>query len=280
MKKLRRKNGFTLVECVVAMAVLAIMSLLLTMILSVTLKTRNSNMQLESDIDKQVANLASGSGGVKESYDDGIAFDGFTIPGNSTPNVSANKTSGEENGLSKLEFDFGKYFEAMGEPPKLGSDKDADKVEVGDWEKTAPCFGNVDLKEKIYITETKSLNETTKIYDINWKVKFTVKSYAAVDSVKLTLPVGSKFKTWSTPNGVEKGPIGFTRKLTQYIVMIRPDDNSADPEPVNMELNVEVDLSFTISEEDYNENYKNLASYFGVGDFPAQTSVDIVPTNN
>ncbi|MDE6579467.1 MAG: type II secretion system GspH family protein, partial [Ruminiclostridium sp.] len=47
MKKLRRKNGFTLVECVVAMAVLAIMSLLLTMILSVTLKTRNSNMQLE-----------------------------------------------------------------------------------------------------------------------------------------------------------------------------------------------------------------------------------------
>ncbi|MDE6725260.1 MAG: hypothetical protein K2J79_06610, partial [Ruminiclostridium sp.] len=65
-----------------------------------------------------------------------------------------------------------------------------------------------------------------------------------------------------------------------YIVMIRPDDNSADPEPVNMELNVEVDLSFTISEEDYNENYKNLASYFGVGDFPAQTSVDIVPTNN
>lgn len=286
MKKLRRKNGFTLVECVVAMAVLAIMSLLLMMILSVTLKTRNNNMQLESDIDKQVENLASGNGAVTESYNDGIAFDGFTIPGNSTPNVSANKASGDQNGLSRLEFDFEKYFDDMGEPPKLGSDKDDEKVEVGDWEKTAPCFGYIDLKEKVYITETKTYDETAKTYDIKWNVQFTVNSYSAVDSVKFTLPVGSKFTGWSTPTGAEYKPqwesdgIGYTRKLTKYILMIRPNDKSADPDPVKTELKVEVDLKFTISEEDYNENYKNLASYFGVGDFPDQTSIGIVPTNN
>lgn len=45
--KLKSKKGFTLVECVVAMAVLAIMSLLLMMILNVTVMTRNSNMKTE-----------------------------------------------------------------------------------------------------------------------------------------------------------------------------------------------------------------------------------------
>lgn len=289
MKRLKGKNGFTLVECVVAMTVLAIMSLLLTMILSATLKVRNTNMQLEKEIDQQVENLASGDGAVKESFDKGIDFKDFTIPGNTAENVTANKTSGEQNGLSKLEFDFNNYFDAMGDPPKLGSDKNDEKIEVGDWEKTAPCFGKLDLKSGsagwIWINETKTFDETAKMYDITWRVSFTVNSYTAVDSLKLTLPVGSKFKGWSTPSGVEKkrfdegNLIGYTRKITQYILMIQPNASYADT-GTGGEQYVEVNLNFTISEEDYKNNYKNLSNYFNFGDFPDKTSINILKLEN
>ena len=289
MKRLKEKNGFTLVECVVAMAVLAIMSLLLTMMLSVTLKIRNDNMQLESDIDQQVEKLASGDGAVKESYNDGIVFDGFTIPGNDTPNVSANKVSGDNDGVSKLEFNFDNYFDAMGDPPKLGSDKDDEKIEVGDWEKTAPCFGSLDLTDGaaggIWIYETKTFDETTKMYDITWRVGFTVNSYTAIDSMKLTLPVGSKFNGWSTPIGTEKKKfgegdlIGYTRKITQYILMIQPNASYADAGTCGGQY-VEVDLNFTISEEDYKSNYKNLSNYFNQGDNPAETRIHIISLAN
>lgn len=280
MKKLRRKSGFTLVECIVAMAVLAIMSLLLTMILSVALKIRNENMQLEQDLDKQVEKLASGEG-EKENYNNGIKFgDKFTIPGNSDPNVSANKVSGDSDGISKLEFDFNNYFDAMGDPPKLDGNKDPDKIEVGDWEKTAPCFGHVDLKGTVQIIETKNLDAVTKIYDVTWTVKFTVNSYNAVDSVKITLPIGSDFKSWSSVGATDDNQIGYTRKITQYIIMIQPNGTISGADSEKKEQNVEVALKFKISEEDYKNNCENLAKYFGVGDFPTQTSVNVIPTNS
>lgn len=279
MKKLRKKSGFTLVECIVAMAVLSIMSLLLTMILSVALKIRNENMQLEQDLDKQVEKLASGDGD-KEDYNDGIKFgDKFTIPGNGS-NVEANKVFGDDDGISKLEFDFSKYFEAMGDPPKLNEIADPDKIQVGDWENTAPCFGYVNLDGKINIHEDKTLG-AGDIYNVTWKVKFTVKNYRFEDSVKLTLPIGSTFTDWSSTkplsgNNYTHNDVGYTRKLTKYILMIQPK-NAAES---NSEETVEVYLYFRISKKDYEENCKNLSYYFTGKDFPAQTSVDVVPTNN
>ena len=57
MKKLRKNSGFTLVECLVAMAVLAIMMLGLLMILNAAVKQRNRNTQQEREIDQQVEQI-------------------------------------------------------------------------------------------------------------------------------------------------------------------------------------------------------------------------------
>lgn len=82
MRKLRKNSGFTLVECVVAMAVLAVMTLGLMMILSVTVKQRNLNTQKERDIDKQVEQVNVDDKDVKYTdIDDILISDDLKITG-------------------------------------------------------------------------------------------------------------------------------------------------------------------------------------------------------
>ena len=69
MKKLLKNSGFTLLECIVAMAVLAVMTLGLLMILNVTVKQRNENSEIERSVDNQAENIVQGNFKV-----DGAAF--------------------------------------------------------------------------------------------------------------------------------------------------------------------------------------------------------------
>ena len=61
MKKLLKNSGFTLLECIVAMAVLAVMTLGLLMILNVTVKQRNQNSEIERSVDNQAENIVQGN---------------------------------------------------------------------------------------------------------------------------------------------------------------------------------------------------------------------------
>ena len=82
MRKLRKNGGFTLVECVVAMAVLAVMTLGLMMILSVTVKQRNLNTQKERNIDEQVEQVYVDDKDVKYTdVDDILISDELKITG-------------------------------------------------------------------------------------------------------------------------------------------------------------------------------------------------------
>lgn len=259
MKKLRRKNGFTLVECVVAMAVLAIMSLLLMMILSVTLKTRNANMQLEKELDEQLGNLAAGTDTVAHVTDtETIDIDGISI--------TANKVYGQEGGVGRLENNFKDYFDKLGTPtPVEDNATPGANPESLKWEKTKPCFGHVDLKEgtgvNIYYDESTNMKDESGTYTVEWRVTFDVNSRPEEDSVKITLPTGAKFIDWSTNSVLSTGNYNHdkntVRKLTEYIIMIRPKDADSD--------HIDVYLYFTISKKDYEDNFDDLRHYFSEG---------------
>lgn len=260
MKKLKRKGGFTLVECIIAMAVLAIMSLLLTMILSVALRIRNENIRLEQDLDKQVDDLANGAA-AEDPADkiDEIEIDGISIP--------ANKVYAQVGGIGKVNSDLDDYFDKLGTPKPIednsnpGANPDSLK-----WEKTKPCFGHIDLIDagsvNIYYNESDNLTKSGDTYTVEWRVKFDVKEYSQEDSVKITLPTKASFIDWSTARSVDgKYDHNFNkrtvRKITESIIMIRPYDAESK--------NIDVYIYFTIPKENYENDFKNLQYYFSEG---------------
>lgn len=143
MKPLKSKKGFTLVECVVAMAVLAIMSLLLTMILSVTLAQRNSNIKSEKEIDKQVENIVGDKGTVEtKDISSDIKFFangaelGDVIPGN-TDGAKAEKIEHQGDGVNfdSLDYDLTAIRNSRTSPTE--SSPAAQRIPVPDMKKAS-----------------------------------------------------------------------------------------------------------------------------------------------
>jgi len=72
MRQLKKKSGFTLVECLIAIAVFAIMSLLVLTIISASVKRNNENSRTTSNLMTQTAALASGASFITSSPTSGM----------------------------------------------------------------------------------------------------------------------------------------------------------------------------------------------------------------
>lgn len=227
MKRLKGKKGFTLVECVVAMAVLAIMSMLLTMILSVTLRQRNSNITLDSEIDKQVENIVAG-GGDSESKDIEVDIKLYAngvelsdkIPGNKD-GATAEKIEhkGDDVNMDSLDYNFDDYkkFEDIsngkldGEAEKPGEGYEASKcfgaLDIKDGNVTVAETSRTEKKDKVTVTEKdedgteKEVEKEITYYIVKWKISFEALETSDEKSVKLRIPKKGKLISWTDITG-------------------------------------------------------------------------------
>lgn len=271
MKRLKNKKGFTLVECVVAMAVLAIMSLLLMMILNLTIMTRNKNSELEKELDEAIGTLADPGAAVpeKEGIDKELNFGEFSIPGNGNPNVDANKESyGGEAGLSKIDYDFGAYFTKLPKPEELSTEV-LDPADNGAGANGGSYDdGNAKLPSA---TGTTLVNITTEDNIEGDKHTVTVaisfKSYYDTPerSLKVILPKEAQYM------GCSENILCNVNSSANYSVRIRPNQNPADytaggnlgEGKVDAGFDVKAVFRFSISDENYKKYYLNPGTYFG-----------------
>lgn len=265
----KNKKGFTLVECIVAMAVLAIMSLLLTMILSVAVKARNVNMQIEKSIDSQLEKIAGGqAGAVSEECNSGIKLENGawseTIPGNSAAGVSADKKyyENEDAEIGFLDYNFDGY-----DFSKAGGVGHVPDPSGGDEEKKYKSYGSasIDASTKINITDnTKSISGGTEVcgiaenadhtYTVTWTIKTKFTEIAPERAIMLRLPTGA--------GDIRR--VSITDKCDLYLIqrdVIRvgctKDTTVGD---------ITAKISFRMSKEDL-EAYHNVSKYFtGTGE--------------
>lgn len=292
MKRLKQKKGFTLVECVVAMGVLMIMSLLLTMLLNITLTTRNQNMTLERDIDGQVKNIAANAPDAQLShYDDDIqfSFDGksFTIPGNGS-GVSANKKSYEhEVEIGVIDYNFDNYFADLPMPEELGGGVDVtvNRGEIGG------KAGEVNLLNSSGASSVNITPHTTPItgtddegnsvttgYTINLDVSFTAYYVTPERSLKIILPIGAKYIGCSAAtNCVVDSSAKYSVRIQPGTFRFDGGSSSGDGKAGYQEAGVGVSASFSfeISKEDYDNFYQDHGLYFNGLPSPDGTTMGI-----
>lgn len=194
LKKLKNKRGFSLVECVVAMGVLSVMTLMVTMMLAGAVRMKAQNHERETEIGDQIHALANDDDSLtKEDFNGEIAF----YQGGSKIDAIGNGTGGEgieakrvydddaTIQIGALDYDFDEYqakveeleFEAIGS------------------EKAQKVYGGADITGSgITITEGKTLNGG--FYDVQWQVKYSLNSVKENETIKIALPDGALFDTY------------------------------------------------------------------------------------
>ena len=246
MKRLNNKSGFTLVECVVAMAVLAIMSLLLMMILTSTINARNANQKLEKDIDSQVDKIV-GTGAITTEYKSEIVFSypngaggTFTesIPADNDDGVKAKKRydSTAEAALGALQYDFSEYEKFKDIKNGIGSTP------------TVTTSKNIYGSEGNEVKITENAINRSGEKEVTWTVGYNSANPGAKEiSVKIILPAG-----WHD--------VSFSGTSAGKMLMI--DANTVRIESGDASVNAAI--TFQISDEDY-AAYGSLDKYFKNG---------------
>lgn len=265
--KLKNKNGFTLVECVVAMAVLAIMSLLLMMILNITVMTRNDNMKTERELDEQVDKIVQAPSNAEAIADEikfvqevgGVKKDIESIPKDGDEHIKAEKVydDGNEAELDAISYDFKNYdkFDKISKgntPNPADPDSDSDLI-YGSADVKSGVQGRITIKQ---VGSTIDNGDGTKTVEL--EVSTNVNSGSEESAIKITLPVTTlsiKYISESNVAGINKDGFGYipgTSAISGNIVRIPPKAAGY----------VEAKFSFTIKSDDFDNDFVCVEKFF------------------
>lgn len=266
MRRFKSKKGFTLVECVVAMAVLAIMSLLLMMILNVTIKARNNNMTMEREIDQQIDQLVKATVTAEaqtqqiefvQDVGGGVTSGIEAIPGDGSQGMKAKKVynEGYDAELDVLEYDYDNYQkfkdiangEVPGSPSPAGS-----KMVYGSADVESGASGYITVSEITPCTDNGNGTKT-----VTMKVSTSVSSASNEASIKVTLPTSASKITLISDINVGYYDDGNTYKpgtmaVANNVVRIEPHTAGY----------VESTFSFIVESDDYDNNYVCAQNFF------------------
>ena len=244
LKKLKDNRGFSLAECVVALGLLSIMSLMVAMVLTGAIRIKNQTMSKEEEIGEQIHAIANddvGESGMLEAtpFDKELAFYNGTDIVDSIADevnkISADRIYDSQASMQigALKYDYGSYQSEIKKEQDRASGKEL-------------IYGGAKLSHALSVTESEK-TENGDFYDVKWVVNFSVGSYAPDESMKIVLPYGSVFDTF--PAGVSNQNIMGISKDT-----IRFEPNSTT---------TSVTISFKVPKENYQGEYP-ITTHFGV----------------
>ena len=268
MRRIRNNSGFTLIECIIAMAVLATMSLLLMMVLNVTVLTRNNNRDTEREIDKQVEKIVAGAETETQPMGKEIVFKGKDGYEEAIPIPGANMAADDnrKNGLQGdkvfipdnkaevdiLDYNFDNYL--LFEDIKNAEDDDSDDDSGESSRKLRGAAAN-----SVHITETCTNIGTDKNVTLN--VKFSAIKKGDEIAIKVELPSGiydislNPVKNCGIEN-VGEAKVKRTVLISDNVVRIQPIATG----------DTEVNITYTIPSSIYDSAYVCVHRYFSNDD--------------
>lgn len=245
LKRLKQNKGFSLVECIMAIAVLAIMSLIVITLLSSAASLRQSNISAEQQIEDQLKDIAQGAAQTTAAEPE-IAFykDGAQVAvikptdlsdPNSEDGISVNKQYRDDTvfPVDALDFDYEAYEEDVIE----------ENGGIGGQEANKRVYGAADTSS---VTVQKvSENLSDGVYTIKWQCQFNVSDVDKNKAIKVVAPIGAKITKTSSVSG------GNMRSISQRIMRIEPTVSGT----------CTATFEFRISQDDYDNYYRSFANY-------------------
>lgn len=259
MKKLLKRKGFTLVECIVAIAVFALMSALVMQILALSIRQYRSNHHIEMDMDAQIQNIVDYNNLTqKETTDVAIEFmkgsgDGGTAGSIEINDVAIKKPVDNPDALNRLELNT---FDA--EIKNDGSNKQ--KQNGGMITEDIHCYGAKGITEITLSTTEETLDNGMKKITVGMQIDDNdyILSSAECNAVKLVLPGLAQNINVAITDG---GKLGYLRlsKSDESINYRFYDKNVASD---SQDALFTATITFEMTEEDYNTQYQSFAKYF------------------
>ncbi len=253
MKKILKRKGFTLVECIVAIAIFALMSALVMQILALSIRQYRSNHHVEMDMDAQIQDIAMDNGLLeRETTDIAIEFikDGGvgTVGKIEVDDVTIMKPDNPDNS-DRLELNT---FDA--EIKNDGSNKD--KQTGGMITDDIHCYGAKGITW-IEIISTESDADGGKKIELTVSINDTdgVLSSAECNAVKLAIPGSAK----DVKVSITDGKLGYLR-LSKNAESI--NYRFYDKDITTKDTGYTANISFFMTDDAYNNEYKFFANYF------------------
>lgn len=240
LKRLRKNKGFTLVECVVALALLAIMSTMVMTILSMASQVHSANRSAEQAMDEQVVGMAQGSITATTEVDPVIQFyNGNTavaaIDGSTTGiDVNFNRDSSSKYPIGGLEFDCEAYQGVI--------ENEAGGAGGGD--ASTRVYGACNTSTVTVAQASSTFDSASNTYTIKWQIQFSVSECADILAMKVVMPIGAKYKT-------SAGSSCNTLLISDRTLRIQPTSNGS----------CTTVLTFELSKTDYDVFYRSFANY-------------------
>ena len=254
MKKLLKRKGFTLVECIVAIAIFALMSALVMQILALSIRQYRRNHHVETDMDSQIKNIATDNGLLeRETTDIAIEFvkDGGgsgTVGKIEVNDVTIMKNPDSADGSERLELNT---FDAEIKPNTDNKNKTNGSMITDD----IHCYGAKGL-DGIYIsslvTDENSLKKV--VIDVIIYDSEEILSSAECNAVKVALPGSAKNITVTPDANTGYLRLSATDKSVNYRFYDK-DVSSANDQFTAV-------FSFYMTEEDFEKDYGSFAKYF------------------
>ena len=222
MKRLRKNNGFTLVECVVAMAVLAVMTLGLMMILRASVAQRNNNMILEQNIDKQVGQVVQGDDVNSKEFGSEVGNviefnDGYKINGIKMVYVENDELGLQIGALDYTVAGVADPDEDSGNPGSPSPP--ASNIHSENWN----VYGALEIDYINVQQDGNAVLNDDDTYTLTWKINFNYYGSASkIKSVKVVLPANSKIA--NDPKKTSASSDCNVHKIGNSIVRIQPKE--------------------------------------------------------
>lgn len=251
--KLRKKNkGFTLVECVIAIAIFAIMMAIVSGILSISIRQYGHNDKLEKDVDGQIQNLADNSNvAVNSAPDISMEFEkgdglnaGVSAPTINIDNVKIKNESGSESNFDRLEIDQ-IFANIKPEPP---ADDEGKSPSMADGQHV---YGVKGLKS-VEVSETLATSGDNTIVTLGVKI---------VDEDLVLNKTGTALKV-VLPKETLAIKISNLHTNIKYVILTNGTIRFDKIDKSFTEKDFGVTIEFTIPTKDFETEYVNFGAYF------------------
>lgn len=250
IKRIRRKKGFTLTECLVSIVIFALMSAIVMQILAIAINQYRNNDRVDKDMDTQINNLVQENALVERDTTDLVMK---FVSGNGGSNeikiedIKVQQDNSNTYGDSRLEIN--KLNASISSTPGSG---DKDKNTGGMITEDIHIYGTKDI-DTIYVEEkscTLADGRYTIVLDFEVSTSKSVLNGSECRSLKVALPNNSS-NIVVTPDAKMLYSMVSSTNVRFYAKNVSNTDTSYT-----------MHISFSLPEDEFDSAYGSFAKYF------------------